>query len=94
MEHQGLQPEKIAVPAKTRDLAQTDGRDDRGMAERFAGIHVGEVYLYRGQFGGRDGVPDGVAVVRVGPRIDEQAIGPSPRIVDGVDNAALVVGLE
>jgi len=50
--------------------------------------------LHGRQAHGGDGVADGIAVMGVGTGVDHQAIGPGGRLVDGLDDGPLVIGLD
>ena len=57
-------------------------------------MDVREVNLDSRQTNGGDGVANGIAVVGVGARVDDQAIGPAGRLVNGINYVSLVVRLE
>ena len=81
------------MPAKAADLSHADGRDERLVAKRLAGVDVREVHLHRGEPHTDDRVPQCDTGVGVGPRVDEDAVGPSPGLVQRVYEHTLVVGL-
>ena len=88
------QPEQIAPGAETANLPAAGRRDDRGVAERLAGMDVAEVDLDGRQPHGGDRVPQRVGIVRERAGVDQDALGPAARLVDGIDQRALVVRLE
>ena len=64
------------------------------MAEVLAGFDGADVDLDGGDGDGLEGVQDRNARVRVGCRIDDDAVDLAVGLLDLVDDAALVVGLE
>lgn len=64
------------------------------LAEVFAGLDGADVNLNGGDGDGLEGVQDGYAGVRVGRRVDDDAVDLAVGFLDLVDDAALVVGLE
>ena len=64
------------------------------VAEFFALVNVGNVHLNGGKFNCRNRVPKGHRGVRVGARVDDDAHRVPARRVDGVNQVALVVGLQ
>lgn len=63
------------------------------MPEFFAGIDVGEVDFDDGEANGGHGIAQGDGGVRISARVEEDAGGPSPRVVQGVDQGAFAIGL-
>ena len=65
------------------------------VTERLPGVHVGKVYLDKGNGDRRQGVPQGHAGVGVACRIDDDG-GDSllPGSVDALNEGALVIALE
>jgi len=57
------------------------------------GLHIGYVDFDGGEFGGDDGIVDGVAVVGEGTGVDDETVVGVPGIVEAVDDGALMVGL-
>ena len=64
------------------------------LAEVLARLDGTDVDLHRGDGDGLEGVQDGNAGVRVGCRVDHNAVDLAVCLLDLVDDAALVVGLE
>jgi len=63
------------------------------VAECLAGVDVGQVHLNGRQPHRGDGVAQSVAGVGQRAGVDQDALAPQTRVVDGVDEHALVVGL-
>ena len=84
----------VALEAVTADLRDADRRGDGEVAELLALFNVGDVDLHHRNGDGLDGVADGVAVVRVSAGVDDDAVEHPVRLLNGVDDRALVVGLE
>lgn len=64
------------------------------LAEVFARLDGADVYLDGRDGDGLEGVQDRHARVRVSRRVDDDAVGLAVGLLDLVDDAALVVGLE
>ena len=64
------------------------------MAEVLAGLDGADVDLDGRDGDGLEGVEDRHACVRVGCRVDDDAVDLAVSLLDLVDDAALVVGLE
>src|SRR3954449_12564703 len=64
------------------------------MAELLAGVDIGEVHLDRGQPGDLQRVADRPRVVRPRPRVEHDPVGVVGRLVELLDELALVVALE
>ena len=90
------QLQRMGVPLQT--LAGDGGEAGQAgvanLAEVLAGFDGADVDLDGGDGDGLEGVEDCDARVRVGSRIDDDAVDLAVGLLDLVDDAALVVGLE
>lgn len=65
------------------------------MAPRLAGVHIGHMALDKGDADTEQGVPDRDRSMRVAARIDDDCVDLFlTRLLDAVDDAAFVIGLE
>ena len=64
------------------------------MPEALALLNIGEMHLHRRERHGLERVENGDARVRIRRGIDDDAVHPSESGLDGIDDRALVVGLE
>ena len=64
------------------------------MADLLALLDVGHVALAGGDADGLERIVDGVAVMRVSAGVDDDAVARRVGLLNGVDDRALVVGLE
>lgn len=64
------------------------------MAERLAAIDIAEMNLYSGNVYGSDRVSNGHAGVRVGTRINQDALMLPPRSLNSVNESTFVIGLK
>ncbi len=68
-----FQGEPISGYSETNDLPGDDIRDHRVMPKRFAGMNVGDMDFDYGYREVREGVANGIAVVRERPAIDDDS---------------------
>lgn len=64
------------------------------LAEVLAGLDGADVYLDGGDGDGLEGIEDRHARVRIGRRVDDDAVDLAVGLLNLVDDVALVVGLE
>lgn len=90
------QLQRMGVPLQTLagDGGEAGQADVANLAELLAGLHGADVDLHCGDGDGLEGVEDCDARVRVGSRIDDDAVDFAVGLLDLVDDAALVVGLK
>lgn len=91
---QQLQRVGVALEALAGDGGEAGQAGVAHLAEVFAGLDGADVDLNGGDGDGLEGVQDGHARVRVGSRVDDDAVDLAVGLLDLVDDAALVVGLE
>ena len=91
---EGFEREQVAAPAEAADLAAADRREQRGVAERLAGVDIGEMDLDGGVAGSGEGVAQGDTGVGQSARVDDDARGVRRLGLEEVDQRALGVGLE
>lgn len=91
---QQLQRVSVALQALAGDGGEASQARIAHLAEVFAGLDGANVYLHGGDGDGFEGVEDGHARMRVGRRVDDDAVDLAVGLLDLVDDAALVVGLE
>lgn len=91
---QQLQRVGIALQALAGDGGEAGQTGVAHLAEVLAGLDGADVDLDGGDGDGLEGVQDRHAGVRVGRRIDDDAVDLAVGLLDLVDDAALVVGLE
>ena len=60
----------------------------------FPAMDIGEVHLRHREVHGRNGVPQGIAVMRQGPGVDHRPVSHTDLAVQVVDNGSLVVALK
>lgn len=90
---EGVEGQGVGIPAEAGDAAAADGGDQRGVAELLAGLGIGEVHLDDGDADGADGVAQGHGGMRIGAGVEDYPGRPGARVVQGVDQRALVVRL-
>ena len=78
--HRGAEAQQVAVHAEPGDLALGDLRDHRDMPERLPRVDVRDVDLDDRHVEDRQRVPDGVAVMRPGARVDDDGIDLAVRL--------------
>lgn len=90
------QLQRMGVPLQT--LAGDGGEAGQAgvanLAEILAGLYGADVDLHGGDGDGLEGIEDCDARVRVGGRVDDDAVDLAVGLLDLVNDAALVVGLE
>ena len=91
---QQLQRVGVALQALSGDGGEAGQTGVAHLAEVFAGLDCANVDLHSRDGDGFERVQDGHACVRVGGRVDDDAVDLSVSLLDLVDDAALVVGLE
>jgi len=91
---QQLQRVGISLQALAGDGGEAGQTGVAHLAEVLAGLDGADVDLDGGDGDGLEGVQDRHAGVRVGRRIDDDAVDLAVGLLDLVDDAALVVGLE
>ena len=91
---QQLQRMGVALQALAGDGGEAGQARVAYLAEVLARLHGADVDLDGGDGDGLEGVEDGHARVRVGGRVDDDAVDLAVGLLDLVDDAALVVGLE
>ena len=91
---QQLQRVCVALQALAGDGGKASQARIAYLAEVLARLDGADVNLDGGDGDGFEGVQDGHARVRVGSRVDDNAVDLAVGFLDLVDNAALVVGLE
>ena len=64
------------------------------MAERFAGVDVGNVYFHKWDVDTADGIADGDTGMGIGAGIDDDEIGFTASLMDTADDIAFAVALE
>jgi hypothetical protein len=64
------------------------------MSKGLACVDVGQVHLNRWQSRPSNGIPQGDTGVRIGPGVDQDAIGPGCCHVDRIYQLTLVIGLQ
>lgn len=84
----------VALQALTGDGGKAGQAGVAHLAEVFAGLDGADVDLHSRDSDGLEGVEDGHARMRVGCRVDDDAVDLPIGLLDLVDDAALVVGLE
>src|SRR3569833_966745 len=89
----GVECEEVGSAAEAHDLTCRHGRDDRVSTEFFAGMDIAQVDFDCGKSGVRDGVADGIRVMRVRARVDDDRLGPGDCVLDEVDDLALDIRL-
>ena len=91
---QQLQRVGVALQAFARDGGKAGQSGVAYLAEVLAGLDGANVDLDGGDGDGLEGVQNRDARVRVGRRVDDDAVDLAVGLLDLVDDAALVVGLE
>ena len=91
---QQLQRVGVALEAFAGDGGEAGQAGVAYLAEVLAGLHGADVDLHCGDGDGLEGVEDRHARVRVGRRVDDDTVDLSVRLLDFIDDAAFVVGLE
>ena len=91
---QQLQGMCVALEAFSGDGGEAGQAGVAHLAEVLARLYGADVHLDGRDGDGLEGVEDGHARVRVGRRIDDDAVDLAVGLLDLVDDAALVVGLE
>lgn len=91
---QQLQRMGVAVQALAGDGGEAGQAGVAHLAEVFAGLDGADVDLHSWDGDGLEGVEDGHARVRVSRRVDDDAVDLAVGLLDLIDDAALVVGLE
>lgn len=91
---QQLQSVSIALQALAGDGGEAGQAGVAHLAEVFAGLDGADVDLDGRDGDGFERVQDGYAGVRVSRRVDDDAVDLAVSLLDFVDDAALVVGLE
>ena len=94
MRFQQLQRVGVALEALSGDGGEAGQARVAHLAEVLARLDGADVDLDGGDGDGLEGVENRDARVRVGRRIDDDAVDLAVGLLDLVDNAALVVGLE
>ena len=85
----------VAVDAVADDRVLRNERHVGVVSEGLAGGDVGDVHLHRRNCGRLEGVENCDARVRVGGGVHHDAVDAvEPRLLDAVDDGALMVGLE
>ena len=85
----------VAVDAVADDRVLRSERHVGVVSEGLAGGDVGDVHLHRRNCGRLEGVENCDARVRVGGGVHHDAVDAvEPRLLDAVDDGALMVGLE
>ena len=90
----GIDGQFVAQPAEAGDHAGGHRGQHRGVAERLAPGRVREVELDGRAVEGGHGVVERPGGVAERPGVDDECGGAAPGGVDGLDQFALVVGLE
>lgn len=85
---------EIAGKSVAGDDSNAGRRGDGHGPEGLAGVDIGNMHLHRRDGGAAQSIIDGVAVMRVGPRVDDDAAEAGPGGLDSVDKRALMVRLE
>ena len=89
-----MESEAVAVEAEASDDALADGRQERLVAERFAGVDVANVDLDDGDLDGGNGIGDGNRRVGVTARIEDNTTALlKAHNLQSVHNLALDVAL-
>lgn len=91
---QQLQRVGVALEALSGDGGEAGQTGVAHLAEVLARLDGADVDLNGGDGDGFERVQDGYAGVRVGRRVDDDAVDLAVSLLDLVDDAALVVGLE
>ena len=94
MAEQRLEGDEVAVPSESGDDAEAHGCEHRGVAERLAGVDVGQMGLDDEEAGAGDGVAEGDAVVRERAWVEDDAVDVAAGVVQPADELTLDVRLE
>ena len=84
----------VAFDALAGHRGKTGLAHEGDLAKVLARGHVGDVDLHARKAHGLERVKDGDARVRVGRRVHDDAVVDAQGLLDGVDDGALVIGLE
>ena len=72
-------------------LRNTDILDHGGPAKWFALINGAQMHLNRWYSNCRQGIPDGIGIMSVGPGINQNSIGLIQGLVNPINNCSLMV---
>ena len=91
---QQLQRVGVALQALSGDGGEAGQTGVAHLAEVFAGLDCANVDLHSRDGDGFERVQDGHACVRVGGRVDDDAVVDPRRLLNGVDDSPFVIALE
>ena len=88
-----METQNIRKWTEARDLPLADRYNQRFVAEFLPGMNIRQVDLDRGDANRRDGVPESDAGVRVGSRVDDDALELTFRLLNPTNQLPLDIGL-
>ena len=86
-----MQRQQIALNAKSSNGSMTNRTDNRMIPEFFSGMNVADVHFNAWNPNIMNGIPDGIAVVRIRTSIDDDCIKHQPCTVQLINNGTLKI---